>query len=157
MIYEWRSGSRYRVPAQAAGEIVEQLADRNGGVCPPSAVVDEARDPGSPLHPVIFRLEQDQAAEAWYRQEARQLVNDITVVVEGSTVRPAAFYSVQIMGADGPQVGYAPREMVVASADLHAQALQEALEYLNGFRRRFRHLQELAPVMSAIEDIETSV
>lgn len=157
MIYDWNSGRSRRLSAQYVGETVEALAQRNGGVCPPAALVDEARPPKSPLHPIIFRLDTDQAAESWYQQEARQLINDIVIVVEDSPVRPAAFISVKVIDAEGGHQGYAPREFVLSTPDLREQALEEALRSLNGWRRRYRHLKELAPVFEAIDEIEAKV
>ena len=156
MKYEWKQGTRYSVSAQSVGETVERLAAENGGVCPPSAVVDEARTPGSLLHPVIFRLGTGQAAEAHYRQEARFVVNHLTVRVEGLQARPAAFLSVEVVTSDGPRVGYAPRGVVVSSVDLYDQAVADALRSLNGWRRRYRHLSEFGAVIDVIDSVTVS-
>ena len=151
MIYEWRKGSRYKGDPQVVGDTVSRLAKSLGGVCPPEAVVNEARDPESPLHPIVFRMDRDQAAEAWYKQEARQVIGDLTVVLEGTSARPAAFLSIELIDSNGPRVGYARRDVVMSSPEAHDQAVEEALAALNGWRRRYRHLTELEHVFAAID------
>lgn len=155
MVYEWGS-RRFGVDPQLVGETVATLAQENGGVCPPSALVEVSRPQGAPTHK-LFTWDDDAAAEAWRRQEARNVVRCLRVVSEGSKAKPSAFLHVNVVSGEGPREGYAPFATVVQNDDLRGQALKEALSYLNGFRRRYRHLQELAPVIEAIEQVaETS-
>jgi hypothetical protein len=153
MIYEWKESTRHPGDPQQIGESVSVLVEANGGVCPPDAVVEAARDETSPLHPIIFRLDRDQAADAWYRQEARQVVNDLVVVLKNTPVRPAAFLSVSVITSEGPKVGYARRDVVLSSAELTDQAVVEAIAALNGWRRRYRHLTELDHVFAALDSV----
>ena len=152
MVYEWGS-RRFGADPQAVGETVTRLAKQNGGVCPPAALVEEARPEDSPLHPVIFRLDAIQAAEAWYRQEARQVIKSLRVVTDETRSKPSAFVHVTVHTEDGPREGYKPFYEVVANDEHRGQALAEALQYLNGFRRRYRHLNELQPVFEAIDEV----
>ena len=151
MVYEWGS-RRFGVDPQLVGETVATLAQENGGVCPPAALVDASRPQDAPTHK-LFTWDDDAAAEAWRRQEARNVVRCLRVVSEGSKAKPSAFLHVNIVSGDGPKEGYAPFATVVADDGMRDQALKEALSYLNGFRRRYRHLQELSPVLDAIEQV----
>ena len=152
MVYEWGS-RRFGVDPQAVGETVTRLARQNGGVCPPSLLVDESRPPESPTHK-LFTWDDVSAAESWRRQEARQVVKSLRVITEETRSKPSAFVHVTVHTEDGPREGYKPFYEVVANEEHRAQALAEALQYLNGFRRRYRHLNELQPVFDAIDAVE---
>lgn len=157
MVYEWREGSRLTADPQVVGELIEVIADQHDGIAPIDAIVDEARDESSPLHPVVFRLGAGDAAEAWYRQEARGVVNKLVVVVDGdnSVVRPAGFLSVVRIASGGPQAGYAQKSVVHADPELEVYAVETALRALNGWRRRYRHLTDdrLVTVFQAIDAV----
>lgn len=151
MVYEWGS-RRFGVDPQQVGETVTRLAKENGGVCPPGALVEASRPEDAPTHK-LFTWDDVSAAESWRRQEARQVVKSLRVVTEDTKARPSAFVHVSVVTSDGPREGYRPFYEVVADDDMRQQALAEALQYLNGFRRRYRHLNELQPVLDAIEEV----
>lgn len=69
IVYKWAHGTR-GAPAQAVGETVAWLVEAHGGVCPPSALVEVARDEQHPCHR-LFTWDDPKAAEAWRRHEAR--------------------------------------------------------------------------------------
>lgn len=152
MIYKWGSRS-YSVDAQLVGETVERLTQRNGGVCPPGALVDEARPDDSPLHP-MFEWDDEHAAESWRRQQARLVINNIRVVIEESESQPPAFHHVKVVDSEGQvREGYADTFTVVSNNDMHRQVLAEAKAQLRGFRRRYESLSELAPVWRVLDPI----
>lgn len=155
MIYEWGS-RRHRVDAQVVGETVERLADANGGVCPPAALVDDARPDTSPIHE-LFEWDDHRAAESHRRHQARRVINVLVVTDtdRDDTQRPA-FIHVKTLDPDGLREGYQQFHDVVADDGLRDQAIAEALRYLNGFRRRYNHLTALGPVFDAIDRVEAT-
>ena len=152
MIYEWGK-RRFSVPAQEVGEAIDYLRNANGGVCPPSALVEEARPKASPLHP-LFTWDNKTAAESWRRQEARQVINAVVMIDERTEeVRPA-FLHITLTEDDELREGYAPFDVVLSDEDSRRQVIDEALRYLNGFKRRFAHLSEFRPVLDVIDELQ---
>lgn len=155
--YEW-STRRFELSAQVVGETVERLADVNGGVCPPSALVEEARPDESPLHH-LFQWDDTAAADAFRRQQARQVINSIRVVRVDADERTSgpefpAFVSVVRITEEGVSRGYKPTLQVVERPDELAQVMAEAMASLRAFRRRYAALKEFGPVFAAIDQLE---
>lgn len=97
--YEWKDGfyknlaNQVGANVQEIGERISELADKNGSVTP-KMMVDDARDENSPMHPIIFRKNDEEAAEAWREEEARKMQCAIEIVfnkerveIDGSTTR----------------------------------------------------------------------
>jgi hypothetical protein len=158
--YEWSTQS-FSASAQVVGETVERLATVNGGVCPPGALVDEARPVESPLH-TLFQWDDSQAADAFRKQQARKVINSIRVTQRtGDDEHPApsypAFVSVVKIDDSGVNRGYKSILQVVDEPDELAQVMAEAMASLKAFRRRYAALKEFAPVFRAIDQLEIEV
>lgn len=153
MIYQW--GSRtFSVDAQTVGDTVERLAVQHGGVCPPSALVEESRPLDAPTHP-LFTWDDEIAAEAWRRQQARSVINSIKVTMDdGEQSKSPAFVHVSLVGDEGPREGYASTLSVMSDEEQREQVLAEVRRYLNGFRRRYQHLSVLTPLFQAMDKLE---
>jgi hypothetical protein len=147
--YRWKPGYRSRVRADVAGKAIEDVRRRNGGVVTPAVLVEAARAPRHPLHRA-FEWDDDAAAEKYREWQARSMLNSIRVVIEdnGQEQRQVVFVSVKTR-----EVGraYIPTSVVVSDVDYRAQALAEAFAALEGWRRRYRHLTELAEVFEAAD------
>lgn len=152
MRYAWnRSRS---VSAQTFGETVESIAERNGGVCPAWALVDEARPEGSPLHR-MFEWDDRSAADSYRREQGRHHLRELRLVKEtdDGEEHVQAFVHVIRLDHDTPVEGYRLTSLVVRSRDEYAQVLDEARSGLRAWRRRYRHLSELSVVLGVIEDV----
>jgi hypothetical protein len=132
------------------GEI-KKIEDRDG-VCTPHALVAEAKKRNSPLHNMAdWRgWDKNHAAEQYWLSQARRIIRDIRIVVEGSDEPIVAFVSVR---KDGDR-GYTNTQTVVDREDLRNQMLKDALVALQALRRRYRHLSALAGVWAALDDID---
>lgn len=151
MIYEWGQRS-FGVDANVVGTIVERIAKENDGVCPPALLVDEARTKDSALHG-LFTWDNRKAADEWRKQEARQVVKALVVVVDDSEIRPPAFVHVRVSTDNGEREGYSATLDVIKDPALRSQALHEAIVTLRGFRRRYEALTELQPVWEALDAV----
>ena len=100
--YEWEDGFYKNLAAQvgadvqAIGERISKLAEENNGDENVTAkmIVDDARDENSPMHSIIFRKTDKEAAELWREDEARRMQRAIKIVfnkerveVDGSTTK----------------------------------------------------------------------
>lgn len=155
IVYKWAHGTR-GAPAQAVGETVERLVDAHGGVCPPSALVEVARDEQHPCHR-LFTWDDPKAAEAWRRHEARQAINSLRVIADPDSSGPGeapAFSHVRLVRDERVMEGYSPTRTVVASPEQRDFAVREVLSQIHGLRRRYGALAELAPLWRAVEEVE---
>ena len=119
-----------------AQQLLQAIADRNGGHISPQIVIDAARDPDSPLHP-YFTWDDVEAAEKQRLHEARTLIRSVRVeVVRGNQVIAAPFY-VRDPARAAQEQGYvsvpilrtredAARDAVIAEFKRAASALDRA-------------------------------
>lgn len=149
MVYKWKPQAGIKVDAQAAGEHLEQVRVRNNGQLTPRAVVDDARDAGSPLHPA-FEWDNVTAAEAYREDQARYLLRMIVVTstAEGAEIKPTrAFVNVEMEG----DTAYTHIVHAMSDAELRQQVLKRALRELTDWRNRYAELQELADLFAQID------
>ena len=150
-VYQWAEGSRIskQVDAQVVGEHLQQLVGA-GGISP-SRVVEEARNPLSPLH-LAFEWDNEVASEEWRKQQARSLLKSIRVVTLDAPPQ-IAYISVLV----GDQRSYVPQQTVMESPAYREYALQDALRYLKGFEARYHQIAALQPVLDAIRQVKEAI
>ena len=127
---------------------LERIAAKSGGVLWPKKVVDAARPESSPLHS-RFEWDDTAAAENYRVWQARQLIA-ITVNVVGESGDSEQMW-VSLRPDREKSGGYRSLISVLSDTDLRAQLLQDALKDMEIFEAKYKHLQELAEVFSAIQ------
>lgn len=130
----------------------EELADhlamirKSSGALTPEAVVTAAADPLHPLHD-HFNWDNDDAADAWRRQQARVLIAKVKVVIERTTsngvreVEVRALASVLSPLTNNRQ--YVPVSEIKSDPELSAQVLEQIRRDLNSLRRKYSAYQQL--------------
>lgn len=151
MIYQWKS-YQYPVDAQIVGAIFEQIEEEQGGVTPAS-VVETARPFNSELH-TCFEWDDAKAGEKWRETQASQMIRCLVIknpVHESdpdSTIR--AF--VNITSQDDKRF-YVQTMSALSDGDYRHQVFRQALNELQAFQRKYKELQELAEVFTAIQQV----
>ena len=145
--YQWKRGSFVTGDAQMVGEVCEGL-ERNGNLTP-SALVDESRPEDAPLHG-RFEWDDEQAAELYREQQARQIIHSIEVVVEGASEPVKAFVSLRVGGTERR---YERTEVALSNPDSREMVLKDALSELRAFEKKYSQLAELAEVLAAIRKV----
>lgn len=126
--------------------------ERKHGACPPGLLVEAARSDRSPLHR-LFEWDDNKAASDWRTHQARLIINKIRVVVDEERPAVPAFVHVREITEDGVIEGYMSTARVMASPARDG-VLRDALSQLQGLRRRYEALSELAPVWEALDELE---
>lgn len=155
--YQFRSGHSFPVAAQVAGEELEKLGINERPV-KPSEVVNAARPKAAPLHPV-FEWNNKKAADLFREDQARLLIRSVVAVTvdadnesdEDDAEPRIAFVSVGTKGPNGTP-GYIAMSVAMEDDDMRGRVISDAIAQLNGWRRRFSHLQELASIVAVIDD-----
>lgn len=149
MVYQWKSGSRIQIDAQAAGEEMERIRVVNNGRLEAENVVEAAKAPKSALHP-HFEWNDKEAAKAWRIEQAGHLIRCITVTLEkpdGEAAPTRAFVSVK----RDEDRSYTSVQHALSDAELRQQVLDRAWDELEAWRKRHAELVEFAKVFAVID------
>jgi hypothetical protein len=137
---------------QIAAEL-QRIAKAHQGILQPAIVVKEAANPKSPLHD-YFEWADDEAAFQYRLWQARQLIR-VVVNVVGPTDAPPQPVWVSLEEdrlKDGG--GYRMTVDVLSDPALRQQLLVQARKEMEQFAKKYRDLQELAEVFSAMRKVK---
>lgn len=143
MTYQWKVPGIMPVDAQTAGNELQRIYERDG-VIEPETVVAESRTPSAPLHS-CFEWDDEKAAHKYRITQAQNIIRAIVVVDEAKQPETRAFVNVQRE--------YHPVSVVVRNPEKREILLQNALNELRWFERKYNTLQELSNVFAAIEEV----
>ena len=155
--YVWRTGyllnkeNIHKLNPQPIAERLEFLREENGGSIRPDDVIQDAKNPESPLATLFTNSVENDAYE--YRlQIARMVINSVRVEVVNKETKAVdteyAFISVRDVDNSHK---YVSLETVRNNVDIHSRVLEEAERRLNQWVNRYDTLTELAPVVKAIK------
>lgn len=128
---------------------IDRLRTKHGTVTP-ERVVAFASNPKTALHR-RFVWDDTEAAHQYRVFQARQVLRVYVYVPEGQEKTVRAFVSLQTDRHIG--VGYRHIEDVMSDPEMRAQLLDEALDELRVFQKKYRRLKELAPVFAAAKRV----
>lgn len=151
MSYQWKAGYRASVPAQVAGDELDRIAAINGGRITPPDVVEESRPEEAPLHP-CFEWDDWRAAELYREEQARSVIRSVYVVPDDQPEAAPQLRHVHVVLDDEPC--YVTTSRAMSDADLREQVMAQAVRDLEGWRKRYAHLEELAEVFAAIGRVQ---
>lgn len=125
-----------------------RIAEKHGGLLKPEDVVSAAASPKSPLHSK-FTWDDSEAAHAYRLWQARQLIKTSVTVIKD--IKAPMFMSVTVdRKMDG---GYRSIVSIMSDEDRRAQLLQDALDELKLFKKKYALLVELSDVFDAIRKV----
>jgi hypothetical protein len=147
--YEKRSGFQIKGDIQTIGERIEALSG-SGGDISPQDVVNDARNPKSPLHNE-FEWDDTEAAKQYRLEQARYILRSYSAVwVEESVeVKSVAMVSLE---ADNTAV-YRSSRKVLSNKALREKWKEQALRELRTWRAKYAAVKELAEVFKAVDKI----
>lgn len=150
MVFRWKEGARQSVDANIAGEILMGLSSQNR--LNPETLVEVSRPEDAPLHK-CFTWDDRKAADLYRKQEATILIRQIEVENEtesGEAYESMAFHTL------GRGNGYEFIDDIMEDGGKVVTLLSLALNELESFRVKYRHLKELAEIFAAINRLEKS-
>ncbi len=150
--YEWVKTRGYKIDAQLVGETVERLAEDSGGLAPPRALWLAASPVEHPLHG-MFEWNTKRAAESYRDIQARRIISSLRISgpEEGDTA--PAFLHYRVILDDGVAEGYMHSPTIRANGPEREFAIQEAIDSLTELEERYKSLNELSSVWTAIRQI----
>ncbi len=147
--YQYKPGSRFKVPAQVVGEEIAAIEAIDGQVTP-SAFVERARPEDSPVHPLI-EWDVRVAAAKYQLDQARQVIRSVYPVhvdAEGHP-QPILGWAHVDLPDDGPC--YVSTARAMSEPELKQQVEAEALRALEALRQRYAHILSLEGVFREID------
>ena len=152
MRYRFGVGSHVRGDAQQIGTALEAIEKRDGSIGT-RAVVKDARERSSPLHP-LFEWDDKAAADKFRLVQAQRII--VSIVLEPDPEDEQQFAPVRafvcVTDVKGHEAGQFVRiTAAVQDEDSRDLMLANARRELNDFRRRYKALSEFADLFAAIE------
>jgi hypothetical protein len=127
---------------------LQRIYDQRGYLTP-ELVVEEARPKSSPLHSVVFDKNVKDAAEAYYRDRAHELIQSVKVVyrepTEDETARTVRKW--HAVKADDDRYVYRAAEDVAADPVATAVVLQAMEREWKALHRRYGAFAEFAELI----------
>jgi hypothetical protein len=127
-----------------------ELELSNGGRLTPSMVVQDAKDPASPLHD-YFQWDERKAAEAYWLEQARDLITSVRVVMTTDQRSVDVVYYVRDPSAQTDEQGYVSVPTLRSESEMAREALVSEFTHVAD---RLRRARQLAEVLGAADDVD---
>lgn len=154
--YEFSEGARFQPgavkDAAEVGAHLEFLRQQSKGELTPEDVVQDARNPNSPLHS-FFEWDDTAAAEQHRLQQARGLIKAVVAVYvqpDKPAVRTKMFVHVNEPGAPH----YREKSHAMSQKKTREMVLRRAWNELQQWRRRYADLKEFADLIPVIDEVQ---
>lgn len=121
-------------------ESLQAIYDQNGTLTP-EMVVAEARAKDHPLHAHIFDKPPKDAAEAWYRHKAHDLIQSVRVVYRDASDHEQSVRAFHAVRSEEGYV-YKPTDEVVTDPFLARLVLADMEREWKALRTRYERFQE---------------
>ena len=132
------------------GQELERLQEKHNGLTA-AVVVSVAQNADSPLHSA-FEWDDSVAAHEYRVTQARYILRSIVIKqVDKEEKQTRAFIVVRETEEKGSI--YLDTVTVFSNTELRVQALNRAMKELESFRKKYADLEELADVLSAIDNV----
>lgn len=138
--------------ADARREEIAALMAKNGGVVRPADVVAFARDARTALHS-LFEWDNSQAAEKFRELQAASYIRAVVRVLPRESGDPVMVRAYVSLSSERGTGGYRAVGEVLSDEELRAQMVRDALNEMQAFARKYRHLSELAGVWLALDAV----
>lgn len=127
---------------------LQAIYDRFGKVTP-ELVVEEARPKEHPLHGYVFDRAPREAAEAWYRHRAHELIRRVQVKYtppgEQEPRRMRAFLSVHTPSGEHQ---FHPPDVVATDPEMRELVLRDMEREWRQLHTRYGHFEEFVSMVS---------
>ena len=142
-------------PMREERKFLERLAKNRGGMLQVDDVLEAAKDPKCVRHK-HFQWNNNKAAEAYRKMQARQLIQKCTVTIEKAPdVHIRAFVSLSSDQNHGG--GYRMAVDVLSDDDLKAHLLYDIQATIVKWKKQMNLLdKETAAIIDRLEDVVTS-
>ena len=131
-------------------EQLQAIYDEHGKLTP-ELVVETARPPKHPLHNQVFDRPPGEAAEAWYRARAHELIRSVRVVYREAdeTTEEGSVRFFHAIRAQDSEYVYEPIDTIAQSEFMRTMVLRDMEREWKALHRRYNHFAEFIEMVSA--------
>lgn len=133
---------------EAMGEL-ERIREKHG-LLKPETVIEESRDEKAVLHK-CFQWDDSLAAAAWRKEQARQLIKNITVVVTTEHIVREVRAMVNVSNVDSPIRSYIPISKALDDQTAYKDLLRQAKRDMESFIVKYANIKELDRVRNDMQ------
>lgn len=155
----WKRGAVTNgIPAESAHDELVRIREENDGKLTDEAIVRESKGDDSLLHG-FFEWNDALAADSYRLSQARCLIRSITVTYKEAPKEKVRAFQVEKreFPASSKRTVYTTTEEIMSAPELRDQLIARAIREAMDFRRKFKHLHELAKVMEEIEKLTETI
>jgi hypothetical protein len=134
-------------------ERINAIATRHNGRIRPDDVVEDARDPDSPLHKQ-FEWDLQKAAQSHWLDRARELIRAVRVTITTDTTVVSSVAYVRDPTVDSDEQGYVSVASLRSDHDLAREAIVYEFTRASGALRRAR---EVAAALDLQKEVEVLI
>jgi hypothetical protein len=157
--YEFADGARFQSGALQDADIVgrhlDLLRQQQHGELTPEDVVNDARNPNSPLH-THFEWNDNAAAEQYRLQQARGLIRAVVAVYvddKAPAKRTRAFVHIPEPGTPH----YRSADHAMSQKRTRKLVLEQAWRDFQAWRKRYEELEELSMIFTAADEVAKEI
>ena len=132
------------ISADKAAAELERIRQKHG-ILKPELVVQESKPKRAVLHN-CFQWDDTIAAAMWRKQQARTLINNITVVVVNENITCSVRAMVNVSTIANEDRSYIPITEAIHDDVAYNDLLHQAKEEMLAFVTKYRQIEELNPV-----------
>ena len=148
MVYEWKT-PLYKVNPQDAGEYLDWLAQRDGGLAP-EVIVEEAKDPQAVLH-TCFEWNDSQAAQKYREVQARTVIRNLVTVHIAKEEERAPLRTRAFVHIESEPSRYVDIALALADSEMRQNLFEQAKKELRSFQIKYKSLSELAGIWEELD------
>lgn len=137
-------------------DALAKIADENGGLLTPDAVVAEAASKSSVLHD-LFEWDGKKAAHAWRLDQARTLIRSVRVVITNHKTTVSTVAYIRDPDVEGDEQGYCATASLVGDTERARAALVNEFSRAAAALRRARELAVAFDMAGEVEAVTASV
>lgn len=131
---------------------INAIAARDGGHLTPDAVIEDARDPASPLHSQ-FNWDKDLAAYEHWRETARRIIRSVRVVVHTERKLMHTVAYVRDPASASTAQGYIAIAKLRTDRERAAQAIAYEMSRAHAAMRRAREVSDALELLPDVDEI----
>lgn len=152
MVYKWKEANHPNIPADVAGRVCNELAQRNELTT--KNLVEVSRPENAPLHDA-FEWDDAVAGEEWRKHQAGQIIRCIVINPseedKKKDVQVVRAFFPTTQSDSGNLKQYEHITTIMKSEDKKNIMLNNALRELKWFKEKYKTLQELDSVFREID------
>ena len=138
MVYEWKVKGLYKVSADVAADVMNQLAEQDNLNAQALVEASEAED--APLHDE-FEWDNDIAGDEWRKHQARRMINALVIKKEAETEeKPCRMFFKVETGTSN----YESIDAIVRSENKMQKLADSAYREFLAFQTKYQQILKLA-------------